>query len=413
MMRILNQKQFISFPTLFRWNSSDNALKWATYGGIAFSCLAFFGFGVTFSLFMCWILYLSFYLVGYPFLSFQWDALLVETGLIAIFYSLMTPPPLLLHIALWALVFKLMLSSGLVKWLSGCPKWRLFLALDYHFETQPLPNIGGFLVHQIIKKGTRLVAGLVFVFEVFVPILFFGTPGMRVSGALLTLFFQFLIIATGNYAFFNLLTIALCMPLIDDSYFPSSIAVQASNNETLAIALNGIGSIFILYNVLILIKQFLTLPYNIWGMDYLRSIGVLNTYGLFAVMTTIRDEIIVEGSQDAENWKEYVFKYKPGLSSEGLKQIAPLQPRLDWQMWFAALSHVENESWFQNFVLRLLQGAPEVLKLLKCNPFPNSPPQYIRAMRYRFHFNTYEEWQKSGKFWNKKLVGVYLPEVKL
>lgn len=387
------------YKTLFYWNSSDAFLKSAACIGVIISLFPIASIMSPIAFGCLWFLYFSFYQVGYPFLSFQWDALLVETGFLGFFYSLASPPPLLLHIAIWVLLFKLMVSSGLVKWMSACPKWRAFVALDYHFETQPLPNLGGFFAHHLVKRGTKIVALLVFAFEILVPLLYFGPFTMRAVGSVLTIFFQFLIILTGNYAFFNLLTIALCIPLFE-------VPPLGSN-----ILLNLLGALYIFYTIMLLFKQFFPSFPNIWGINYLRSLGILNTYGLFAVMTTIRDEIIIEGSLDGTTWKEYVFKYKPGITNEGMKQIAPFHPRIDWQMWFSSLSTFRTEYWFQLFVQRLLQGSKEVLDLLKENPFPESPPKYLRAERYRFHFHSIHEWRKTGKFWTKEYIGPYLPVI--
>lgn len=235
---------------------------------------------------------------------------------------------------------------------------------------------------------------------------------MRLVGAVLTIFFQICIMATGNYAYFNLLTIALCIPLIDDIYLKWLPIEPQSTSNLLGTPLNLIGALFLLYNSLMLVKQFLVPSLNFLGIKQLRSLGLLNTYGLFAVMTTIRYEIIVEGSLDGVEWKEYVFKSKPGIANEGVSQIAPFQPRLDWQMWFAALSDYRTQIWFQNFIVKLLQNSSDVLKLLKENPFPGSPPLYIRAERYRFTFCSFKEWRKTGKYWNREYVGHYFPVVK-
>lgn len=381
--------------------------------GLAASILAFLGIFPVACLIIAFILYLSFYQSGYPFLSFQWDALLVETGFIAIFYSLMSPPPVLLHIAFWLLIFRLMLSSGIVKWRSGCPSWHSFCAMNYHFETEPLPNRGGFFAFHLMKFFSKATSYIVFFFEILVPFLFFGTPLMRLIGAGLTIFFQIVIMATGNYAFFNILTIALCIPLMDDIYLRwIPIDIQAGSTF-LSIPLNLIGAAFLLYNSILLVKQFLVPNLNFLGIKLLRSMGILNTYGLFAFMTTIRYEIIVEGSLDGIEWKEYVFKYKPGMANEGVRQIAPFQPRLDWQMWFAALSDYRTQIWFQSFVVKLLQNSSDVLSLLKESPFPDKAPLYIRAERYRFTFCSFKEWRKTGKYWNKEYIGCYLPVVKL
>src|SRR5262249_52823091 len=108
----------------------------------------------------------------------------------------------------------------------------------------------------------------------------------------------------------------------------------------------------------------------------------VNRYGLFAVMTTSRREIIIEGSHDGQTWQPYEFRYKPGDLKRRPGFVAPHQPRLDWQMWFAALSDYRSNPWFMNFCVRLLQGSQEVLRLLKRNPFPDKPPRYLRAVVY-------------------------------
>jgi len=145
---------------------------------------------------------------------------------------------------------------------------------------------------------------------------------------------------------------------------------------------------------------------------FLRAVSpfhIVNTYGLFAVMTTERPEIIMEGSDDAETWKEYEFKYKAGALGRHPKWVSPHQPRLDWQMWFAALDRYENNPWFTNFALRLLEGSPQVTALLKTNPFPTRPPKYVRALLYDYRFTAPSERSSSGNWWSRELKGVYLP----
>lgn len=388
-------------------NQSDNALRITTGLGILFSLLAFFGFFPVIALICLWILFLSYYLVGYPFLSFQWDALLIEAGFVGIFYALLTPPPILLQSAIGVLCFRLLLSSALVKWTSGCKEWRSLRALEYHFETQPLPNILGFFAHQLNKKLLKIMTALVFVFEGAVPFLFFGTSEMRCAGAVLSIFFQCLIAARGNYAYFNLLTITLCIPLIDNQYWLGWVREVPSlpQNIEMVVFLNGVGAFFILGNSLLFLYQFLGIQTP--GLRFFQRLGIFNTYGLFAMMTTIRDELIIEGSEDKVHWKEYSFKYKPGQVDIRPKQIAPLHPRLDWQMWFVALSSYRHEEWFQLFIQKVLQGSKEVLQLLKENPFPDNPPKHLRVLRYRYHFCTFNEWRETGNYWKRTFIEVY------
>jgi hypothetical protein len=147
--------------------------------------------------------------------------------------------------------------------------------------------------------------------------------------------------------------------------------------------------------------------------EWLQPLRTVNSYGLFAVMTTTRNEIIVEGSDDGVNWLPYEFKYKPGYVNRRPGFIEPFQPRLDWQMWFAALGNVQQNPWFGNLCERLLQGSPEVLALLDKNPFPNKPPRYIRAEFYDYHFTNIAERRATGAWWKREFVGEYLPPVSL
>jgi hypothetical protein len=147
--------------------------------------------------------------------------------------------------------------------------------------------------------------------------------------------------------------------------------------------------------------------------EWLQPLRAVNSYGLFAVMTTTRNEIIVEGSDDGVNWLAYEFKYKPGDVNRRPEFIEPFQPRLDWQMWFAALGNYEQNPWFWNFCERLLQGSPEVLALLEKNPFPKHPPRFVRAEFYEYHFTSAAERRASGAWWKREFVGEYLPMVSL
>jgi hypothetical protein len=135
----------------------------------------------------------------------------------------------------------------------------------------------------------------------------------------------------------------------------------------------------------------------------------VNTYGLFAVMTTTRPEIIIEGSNDGKTWLPYEFKYKPGDPRRCPSFVAPHQPRLDWQMWFAALGNYRQNPWFGNFCIRLLQGSPDVLALLARNPFPGAPPRYIRAMVFDYQFSNLQEHRAQGIWWRRELMGEYSP----
>ena len=144
---------------------------------------------------------------------------------------------------------------------------------------------------------------------------------------------------------------------------------------------------------------------------WLEPLRSFNSYGLFAIMTQTRPEIIVEGSNDGQNWQAYEFKYKPGDLKARPRFVAPFQPRLDWQMWFAALESPRENPWFFNFEVRLLQNSPPVLALLAHNPFPNAPPKYIRAQLYEYHFTDIATRRATGDWWRREYLGVYLPPI--
>jgi hypothetical protein len=156
-----------------------------------------------------------------------------------------------------------------------------------------------------------------------------------------------------------------------------------------------------------------TLPGSEQALGTVAPFEVVNSYGLFAVMTTTRLEIILEGSTDGTNWQPYEFKYKPGDLQRVPRWVEPHQPRIDWQMWFAALGNYEQNPWLLRFVLRLLQGSPDVTRELANNPFTNVPPTYVRALAYEYHFTSWSERRATGAWWKREYRGVYLPPVDL
>jgi len=234
---------------------------------------------------------------------------------------------------------------------------------------------------------------------------------------------QLLIAITGNYAFFNLLTIALCFLLVDDQLLsrllPGFLVARICaacqprwptiRRATSIVVASLIG--------LLSISHFfhrVPMPTFIQGLlEPTERYYLFNSYGLFAVMTTSRLEIEVEGSNDQKEWHAYEFKYKPGDLNDAPCIVAPHQPRLDWQMWFAALSDWRSTPWFPNFMTRLLQGSPPVLVLLKSNPFPMTPPKYIRAQLYSYTFTDPSEKAKTGNWWHRQYAGEYFPTISL
>ncbi len=409
-------RSFFRFPIIFWLSATDSFILGCISAGAIASVFAVIGIYPAFFLFITWFIYYSLCVVGHPFLSFQWDILLLETGFIGLFFVMISPPPLLLVIALWVLLFRLMFLSGITKYVWGSKDWRDFSALKFHYETQPLPTRMGYYMHQLPHWFGKFSVLVVYFFELLVPFFIFSPAELRVPVFFLLVFFQFLILLTGNYTFFNLLTIVLCIPLIPDSYLGwigQWVAIQPvfPSNIFFETILDSVGALYILASVLSLLGMFYRIGKLNVPLEFLKRYHVLNSYGLFVHMTTKREEIILEGSMDGKSWTEYEFKWKPGDIKGAPGWVAPHQPRLDWQTWFVPLSYFEQNPWLENLIFCLLNGVPEVVALLQKNPFPESPPKYIRVLRYRYHFTDLKTKRETGAWWRREYLGHYGPNV--
>jgi lipase maturation factor 1 len=431
-------------PTLFWFNSSDQALHAVCWAGIALSLLLSAGVTPGICTVLLWAFYLSLTIVGQVFLGYQWDSLLLETGLLAI---LLAPWSLTLGrardepwvITIWLirwLLFRLVFLSGVVKLSSGDPAWSAWRALEFHYQTQPLPAWTSWYLHRMPSWFHRLSVGFMFYAELVAPFFIFAPRPIRLLGFVCLVVLQVLIAGTGNYGFFNLLTIVLCLSLLDDRDWNSVRVFVArslahwqrwkrdSNREQQQQASTELHSWSKLRRILVgfsgciilvtTLSQFMAV---VWpSVLILSEIEVVerwlspfrstNHYGLFAVMTTNRPEIIVEGSDDGTTWKPYRFRWKPQDPDRPPRFTTPHLPRLDWQMWFAALSgDCRAQPWFLRFEQRLLAGSPEVLALLEHNPFPDHPPKLIRSLLYLYEFTS----RGSRDWWVRHEAGVFCP----
>ncbi|EEF59807.1 protein of unknown function DUF1222 [Pedosphaera parvula Ellin514] len=451
-------------PTLSWVSASDGFLQGLCWVGAALSVVLIIGFAPAPCLFLLWLIYLSLSVVCQEFLGFQWDVLLLETGFLAIFLSPLQlrlrtgnlePPSRIARWLLWWLLFRLMFESGVVKLASGDLMWRHLTALNVHYETQPLPTWIGWYAHQAPAGFQKLSTVLMFFIELVVPFCIFGPRRVRFFACWSFIALQTFIFLTGNYCFFNFLAIALSLLLLDDAalrrlvparfrrkcLMEDVIEIQetedSEKHKTLpeitvprgplqqpgAARLNWSKWILVPVAAVVLLvsvpQVFGLLGWRAWPAwdlalyEWISPFRSVNSYGLFAVMTNPRFEIIVQGSDDGQMWKDYEFKYKPGELKRRPKFVAPHQPRLDWQMWFAALSAYQENPWFVNFCIRLLQGEPSVLKLMDRNPFPQRPPRYLRAAVYEYHFTNFKERRESGNWWKREYKGEYLPEISL
>ncbi len=424
---------FCRVPSFGLFDASDEFLRLLCTLGAASSILLIAGVTPVLSLVVAWAAYLSLLMAGQQFLSFQWDILLLETGFLAIFFAPLgmrprsvtaRPPPSLILALFRLLLFRLMFFSGFVKLASHDPSWQKLTTLSFHFETQPLPTPPAWYAHHLAPWILQTACAIMFVIELGVPFLIFAPRRLRFAAAWAIGVFMVLIIITGNYTFFNFLTLALCLLLFDDAAL-KSVLPRRWRGASLAPPVPRRAGVFLcLVAALILFMngvQFWrllggreTLPGPVeTAAGWVEPFCIVNRYGLFAVMTNPRLEIVVEGSEDGETWKEYEFRYKPGDVNRPLPWVEPLQPRLDWQMWFAALGSYQNNRWFINFCVRLLQGSPHVLDLLGKDPFGGTPPRYIRAVLYEYHFSDAATKTKTGAWWRREPKGLYLPQISL
>ncbi len=344
---------------------------------------------------------------GQDFLGFQWDSLLIEMGFLAIFFAIV--PSRFILFLLKGLLFRVLFFSGWVKLASGDPTWRSLTALAYHFETQPLPTWLGWFLHQLPLNALKGITLFLFFVELILPFFIFLPRRFRRFAFTVFILFQVLINLAGNYGFFGWQTVVLCLLLIDDLDWrrafkkvslPRIQWTSIEKKSAWALGLNGI-----LGGVLSVAVVYPRGDLARW----LAEKRLFNSYGVFAVMTTQRNEVIIEGSHDKQIWVPYEFKWKPGALNRAPRFLTGHMPRWDWQMWFAALSPEDPPEWIRNGIDLLLQGNPEVTALLDKNPFPDRPPCWVRASFYEYHFTDIPTLRSSGEWWRRKWLGLYYP----
>ncbi|MEO6786750.1 MAG: lipase maturation factor family protein [Chthoniobacteraceae bacterium] len=392
---------------------------------------------------LCWALYLSLMSVGESFGNFQWDALLLETALIAALWLPWRARPASSDWAeetlaqkigrwlLWWLLVRLMIESGVVKLTWGDETWLGYSALDHHFETQPLPLWTAWYANQAPHWMLRAASWFTYFIEIATPALLLAPPRLRFlrhGTVLLQVLLQIIIMATGNYTYFNWLTIALCVPFLDDTFrgfrrlrLPVAekkprhwwrlVLACALALASVCFTFDGFSSAFAGLAGQEAEMRRMREGFQRTGkqpaMPWLAALRSFNGYGLFRTMTLSRPEFILEGSDDGVNWHEYEFPYKAGDIYRRPALVAPFQPRLDWQMWFAALSPQHYSYLLERLMRRVLEGDPAVLALLEKNPFPNHPPRFVRLSLYDYHFTRFGD--QSAAWWKRELRGTTQP----
>jgi hypothetical protein len=430
----LGPARFLRLPTLL-WllGAGDGALWGLCLAGLGCGVLLVADVAPRWALVGAWACYLSLTVVGGVFLSYQWDVLLLEAALVSVpltpghlLPSTSVPElrlgPLLL---VRFLLFRLMLMSGVVKLASGDSAWHNLTALEFHYWTQPLPSLGAYFVWQLPEALHRAGVAGMFAIELVAPFLLFGPRRVRLlaAGALAAL--QGGILATGNYGFFNLLTLVLCLTALDDgvlarwklsrrlSVVPAP-TVRPSRARTAAFV--GFAAVYAVLALSSDVERLVRVPVLSpvrWALGQLAGLRSINTYGLFAIMTTERRGILLEGSADGQTWREYLLRWRPGPVDEAPRFVAPHQPRLDWQLWFASLSRCADNAWLIRLQERLLSGSPAVKGFFREDPFPDTPPRFLRTRSFDYRFTDFTEWRTTGAYWERRELGPYCPPLTL
>lgn len=419
-------------PSLFWLYWSPSVGPWAIVVGLAASLAATVRLLPGLMLLVAWGIYLSFVTVGSPYLLYQWDTLLLESlllvGVLARWstWSAWEKKPTLAYPAVLLirlLVVRIYVASAFLKWGSQDPVWREFRALAYHFWTQPLPGPLSWYADQL--PAGLLQAGVVFMFAaqgIFVWLILL-TPTLRLIGFWAIVVLQAGILLTGNYGFFNLLTIALAFAALDDAQRaalfrgpytaidrPPAGLIRGGIGWVLAVAVAIAGVIPTLQRV----GQAEHVPTAlVERVDRVGAFRSLNAYGLFVRMTVRRDELTIEATHDGVTWEPYVFAYKPGPLDRRPALAGPHMPRLDWQMWFGALQpDCRRASWFFDVAQALLNARPDVLELFDTVPGDGRPPLQIRVVTQPYHFATATE-RDSGLWWQAHERSVWCPALQL
>ena len=424
--QFVKEVPFRESPSLFFFSPNDTAFSLAAWLGVALSCAVVTGmserYGIWLSLLVwatLWMLYISFVNVGQIFYAFGWESILLEACFYAIFLGnrAATPQTIVIWLFRW-LLFRVMFGAGLIK-LRGDPCWRDLTCLDYHYETQPMPNPLSWFFHWSPAWTHR--GGVLFSHfaELIVPFGYFlPQPVSAVAGAI-TILFQGTIFLSGNLSWLNFLTMILAISTFDDRTLSAILPIHSpvAHAPPLAFKITT-AALAVLVTVLSVrpVRNMLS-PNQVMNTVYNRF-HLVGTYGAFGSITRPRYEVTVEGTDEAvltssTKWREYEFRGKPGAPSSMPPQIAPYHLRLDWLMWFAAMSSYERHPWFVHFLGKLLESDRATLGLLKSNPFPNQPPRYVRALLYEYHFSNPAERAQTGLWWKRQFVRSYFPPVSL
>ena len=421
--RHLAATDFRSQPSLFHLSYSDRLVDLVGGLGLALSLALVVGLpqrGPVWAPLVAWLavwaLYLSIVNAGQIWYGFGWESILLEAMFFAAFLGSdrVAPPRVGVLLVLW-LLFRVEVGAGLIK-LRGDRVWRDLTALEYHHETQPLPGPLSWHAHHLPRWWHRTeVAGnyaaqLVAPFGLFAP-----QPVASIVAAVIVVTQSWLVL-TGNFAWLNVLTIVLAVPALSGDWLqwlPVDPPALTDAPTWFTVLVLGVGAAVVVASWwpvrnMLSSRQRMNAQYN--------PLHLVGSYGAFGSITRQRDEFVIEGTAEpgagaGADWREYEFKGKPGDPGRRPPLIAPYHLRLDWLMWFAPLSSAYARSWLPELLRRLLRADPQVLGLLRHDPFDGAPPDAVRVVRYRYRYTTPAERRETGDWWVRRRLGEEVPPV--
>ncbi|MFF9298574.1 lipase maturation factor family protein [Streptomyces sp. NPDC014764] len=407
-------------PSLFHLHYSDRFFAGCAWAGCAVAAALLAGADALVPLWAAmllwlvpWALYLSIVNVGQTWYAFGWESLLLEVGFLGVFLGNdeVAPPVVVLFLLRWAL-FRVEFGAGLIK-MRGDECWRRLTCLDHHHETQPMPGPLSWFFHRLPKPLHRVETAANHVTQLVVPFLLFAPQPVASAAAALMIATQLWLVLSGNFAWLNWVTVVLALPVVAWPSDPPPV-----------------GDAPLWYVVVVLAVSALLLALSHAPVRNMLSrrqvmnrsfdpLHLVNTYGAFGSVSRVRHEVVLEGTADEtpredSDWREYEFKGKPGDPRRWPRQFAPYHLRLDWLMWFAALSPSYASPWFGGLVERLLENDPDTLRLLRRSPFPaDAPPRHVRARLFRYRFTTWRELRETGACWERTYVREFFPPTRL
>jgi len=424
--RFLRHAGWKQAPSLFQLHYSDRFLRVLAWGGAVVAAALVVGLPqrgpllVTVAAWaVLWVLYVSIVNVGQIFYGFGWESLLCEAGFLAIFLgnARTAPPTLVLWLFRW-LVFRLEFGAGLIK-MRGDSCWRDLTCLNYHHETQPMPGPFSWWFHRLPPRLHKVEVAANHVTQLVIPFLLFAPQPVASIAGVVVIVTQAWLVASGNFSWLNVLTMTAAFAALDDRVLdpllPVHVPVQHAGNPGFQVVVGTVAVMVVVMSWwpvrnLVSRRQVMNTSFN--------QLHLVNAYGAFGSITRRREEIVIEGTADGEltpdtKWQAYEFKGKPGDPLRRPPQIAPYHLRLDWLMWFLALSPSYGRGWFEPFLERLLEGDRATLRLLRTNPFPDRPPVYVRARLWHYRFTTRAERKTNGAWWARTELGYLVRPVRL